>query len=197
MAGANAHADTEAFNLTGSLAGFQYVPASNGESGYIPLSGVNSTVVSPGDTLSISVALDGPLAVPAGTDFSYVAVDFSGPDFDGTPVSLSDDLTFYRSGVEVAAFSGTYSSTSSQLATDAIFFNQPLYFDSLTATSQVLTLDAPVTVTGASLSVGAYNNGVPEPSTWFLMIAGIGGVGLMMRRATIGTRLRFEEALKA
>jgi hypothetical protein len=38
---------------------------------------------------------------------------------------------------------------------------------------------------------------VPEPSTWLLMIAGIGGVGLVLRRARKSMGLRFKDALTA
>ena len=37
----------------------------------------------------------------------------------------------------------------------------------------------------------------PEPSTWLLMLAGIGGIGLMMRRARKALGFRFEDALSA
>ena len=37
----------------------------------------------------------------------------------------------------------------------------------------------------------------PEPSTWVLMVAGIGGVGLMLRRAKQTMGFRFKDALSA
>ena len=36
-----------------------------------------------------------------------------------------------------------------------------------------------ISVTGVTSAVSA----APEPSTWFLLIAGVGGIGLMLRRA--------------
>ena len=38
---------------------------------------------------------------------------------------------------------------------------------------------------------------VPEPSTWLLMIAGIGGIGLMLRRAKQTMGFRFKDAVSA
>ncbi len=37
----------------------------------------------------------------------------------------------------------------------------------------------------------------PEPSTWVLMFAGIGGIGLMLRRAKTTMGFRFKDALSA
>ena len=37
----------------------------------------------------------------------------------------------------------------------------------------------------------------PEPSTWLLMFAGIGGIGLMLRRAKKSMSFRFKDALAA
>ena len=37
----------------------------------------------------------------------------------------------------------------------------------------------------------------PEPSTWLLMIAGIGGIGLMLRRAKKTTGFGSRDALSA
>ena len=50
-----------------------------------------------------------------------------------------------------------------------------------------------VTVTGVLSPMSA----VPEPSTWLLMIAGIGGIGLMLRRAKQISGFRFKDAFSA
>jgi hypothetical protein len=73
----------------------------------------------------------------------------------------------------------------------------PITFDSLTDTLTVTTLDAPVTVTSAALDIQVLSNisAAPEPSTWFLMIAGVAGIGLMLRRAKPGVGIRLKGAL--
>ena len=50
-----------------------------------------------------------------------------------------------------------------------------------------------VSVTGVQSAVSA----APEPSTWLLMFAGIGGIGLMLRRAKQTTGFRFKDAFTA
>ncbi len=44
---------------------------------------------------------------------------------------------------------------------------------------------------------GSPISAAPEPSTWLLMIAGIGGIGLMLRRAKTTMGFRFKDALSA
>ena len=41
------------------------------------------------------------------------------------------------------------------------------------------------------------SSAVPEPSTWLLLIAGIGGIGLMLRRAKQTMGFRFKDAFSA
>ena len=48
-----------------------------------------------------------------------------------------------------------------------------------------------VSVTAATVSAA------PEPSTWLLMFAGIGGIGVMLRRAKKTMGFRFKDALRA
>ena len=53
--------------------------------------------------------------------------------------------------------------------------------------------DGLVTTFSTSTAVSA----APEPSTWLLMFAGIGGIGLMMRRAKKTMGFRFKDGLSA
>ena len=50
-----------------------------------------------------------------------------------------------------------------------------------------------IDVTGSPDGVSA----APEPSTWLLMFAGIGGIGMMLRRAKRTTGVRFKDAFTA
>ncbi len=50
-----------------------------------------------------------------------------------------------------------------------------------------------VSISGAAAAVSA----APEPSTWLLMIAGIGGIGLMLRRAKQISGFKFKDAFAA
>jgi len=49
-----------------------------------------------------------------------------------------------------------------------------------------------VTITGAAFEYQLINavSAALEPSTWLLMIAGVGGIGLMLRRAKTALSLR-------
>ena len=58
--------------------------------------------------------------------------------------------------------------------------------------SDTFTLDN-VTVDGGAITV----SGVPEPSTWLLMIAGIGSIGVMLRRTRKTMDFRFKDAFSA
>ena len=53
--------------------------------------------------------------------------------------------------------------------------------------------DSIVNVDSAAPAISA----APEPSTWLLMFAGIGGIGLMLRRARKTMGFRFKDAFAA
>ena len=48
-----------------------------------------------------------------------------------------------------------------------------------------------------SVTAGPAVSATPEPSTWILMMAGVGGIGLMLRRARKTMGFRFADALSA
>ena len=50
---------------------------------------------------------------------------------------------------------------------------------------------------GETIVATAGVSAAPEPSTWLLMFAGIGGIGLMLRRAKKTMGFRFKDALSA
>ncbi len=136
-----------------------------------PLSGQNSISQIFSDTAGQAYQVSFYLADDGQTPNEFV-VQYNGNDiFDGknleSPADVYQKLTF--------AVTGTGSDTLTFGAQDV-----PGY----------LSLDN-VSVTASSVSAA------PEPSTWLLMFAGLGGIGLMLRRAKKTMGFRFKDALSA
>ena len=102
-------------------------------------------------------------------DDSTVGQRISGPDYVDAEVDGSNYINFF--GDEFSAVQATGSG-----------------YDSNTS-----YLEANIIIAVASSSVSA----APEPSTWLLMFAGIGGIGLMLRQAKRKMGFRFKDALAA
>ncbi len=128
---------------------------------------------------AFNFALDTSIAVDTGggTSFSGVTIDDSGVRTTGNTVSLV---------------------TSTELASSLFFFVDtdvpgPKLFSVGSGTDITFNpgtfsiadgfTDGEGTLTITNTSVSA----VPEPPTWLLMIAGIGGIGLMLRQAERGS----------
>lgn len=119
--------------------------------------------------------------------------------FLGIPVIPSTDFT-NRGSVSYgpgpyAAFPTTtevpYSNGANFLGLEAISGSKTFYGFAYTSDATLVGYgfeSTPGTAITAITSVSA----APEPSTWLLMFAGIGGIGLMLRRAkqTMGFRLK-------
>ena len=70
------------------------------------------------------------------------------------------------------------------------------FIDGLDDANGSVLIDAQGTLDPTSITIGAVSAG-PEPSTWALMLAGISGIGLTLRRAERKTGFRFKDALAA
>ncbi len=187
----HAFAASDVFNLTGNVANFQSQTYSGTTSeyndNYLQLDGVSPTTVSAGDAVTVNVSLGQSYTIPASQSSTNFLLYLQGGGFDGTPVVTSGAFTFYDQGQAV----GTYDSsagTSGQIASFAVLSppnNHALTFDSLSDNFTVTALHQPVSITAAAFDyqlVGPVS-AAPEPSTWLLMMMGVGGAGLMLRRA--------------
>ena len=70
------------------------------------------------------------------------------------------------------------------------------FIDDLDDANGNVLIDAQGTLDPTSITIGAVS-AAPEPSTWALMLAGIVGIGLTLRRARRKTGFRFKEAFAA
>jgi hypothetical protein len=125
-----------------------------------------------------------------GVSETYLGIDL--PDFNGGSInSVSptvSDQTVYTvkdvgaggSGNSVTGDYNTYSLEEVGFTLDSDFSGQTLQSATITGNGyETLVLGATV----ASSAVSA----APEPATWALMIAGIGGIGLMLRRGKMAS----------
>lgn len=156
--------------------------------------GVGITVTGPGlgfEVLEEGAGWDGNF--PANTPVLFdnyapgaVTIDFATPISNITDLALELNL-FGSFTATLQAYDGTtllgsqsFTSTSGYDPGTQMSFN----FSGSGITSIVLssTNDAEGLGLGGAGGTGGYA-GTPEPSTWFLMIGGLAGIGLMLRRA--------------
>ena len=104
--------------------------------------------------------------------------------------------------------SDVFTTTTNNIGGSSFFFvdtntPDPKAFYSGSGESTVFNTGAYIIADGATDGEGTLNisNGqvsaAPEPSTWLLMIAGVGGIGLMLRRAKKTAGFRFKNAFAA
>ena len=179
----------------------QYVPPGFGPGvGDLSTSPLSAFLQINGRTLSFQGASDG-------TVYSTYAFGLGDPDPNLGPsqlnISAQDDG---QDGVSVGFQSwdartfegGIYAQQSLSMPSNTVngtadfsyaFFGPPGAGETITGG---LTPTSLVTYDGlANLSAA------PEPSTWLLMMAGVGGIGLMLRRAKRTMRFRLKDALSA
>ena len=130
-----------------------------------------------------------------------ITQDFTFVLHDATPFvgSLSDasspNPTLY-SQLGTGAILGSFAVTPSETGGPPLVFNlnatgiQDLNADILAGGTQFA-------ISGTVLGQAGATGAAPEPSTWLLMIAGIGGVGLALRRANGRSRRELEGAVAA
>jgi hypothetical protein len=131
--------------------------------------------------------------------FDYGSIDLTGL-FGVTGASVADGIGAFSSA------SASFTPTSATFVINQSIFNQGAGgpFGTMIVDSTVLTegtvdytihsngFDVPGTVLGPV--PGNPNGGVPEPSTWALMLAGFAGLGFVAYRRSGGRSLRRHEA---
>ncbi len=138
----------------------------------------------------------------ASTLFNYTFANYGGGNTQSYPIAGSAPATG-ASGTDTLGYSGfpdsgngiqdsiyniTLGVTPTASTTDLTFTS----FANEGPGNEFYGLDN-LSVTGQANSISA----APEPSTWLLMFVGIGGIGLMLRRAKKTMGFRFKDALSA
>jgi hypothetical protein len=195
-----AQAATIPISLTGQVA--DITPSTCGAAGYgvceaflLSLSGLeapNSVTVHDGDTVDVTVTLDGLFLVntagAARVDFNQ---DFTGNSVTGDP-EVNGTYVFSNAGTPVGTFAyvnttaGGIGSFAPQIPPPASFS-----FDSFTNDFTITsgTLSADETLTGSQFILFELSDPlpVPEPGAWALMLAGFAGLGVALRSRRRGS----------
>ena len=163
-------------------------------------------------TLAATAALIGTLGCAAAAGATTTKVDYFASGSGGTPITIgnasspqydflfgrflgfSDFYSIQANGDATVAFpdNGVYQSPGAEVATNG--FGGAVYTDgdyqlAFDIGSTAYTGLATVTNHGTEITSISYTpvagavSAAPEPSTWLLMLAGLGGIGLMLRRA--------------
>ena len=136
---------------------FSYAPGDTGVLGFDDLTSFSLTVAGAAYDLA---------EVDTLSNYVWFAYDTSANDFVANPSSCGFDGCGYASTLSAIDGSGHF----------GFFFNP--------VSSQGAEFEEYTTQTIGSIdAVAITNGGVPEPASWSLMILGIGGVGLSLRRA--------------
>ena len=163
-------------------------------------------------------------ALSAGANASAATYSVRPDTFDGSSgnfghsaikSSFADQYDF--SNANAGTYDITLSTASKGISFSSITFdNDPVNFlfnlngtryyglTDVAVNAGTQLLDVAGSFAGAKGTTGSYDGTVaftvsaaPEPSTWLLMFAGIGGIGLMMRRAKTTMGFRFKDASAA
>ena len=103
-----------------------------------------------------------------------------GQTVPGDTTTAYDDLFGFQSGDAINSPNGTVNFATGSPFEEIAFSNGQIIGSGISYATQVSSVSA-----------------APEPSTWLLMFAGLGGVGLMLRRAKWTTSFRFKDAISA
>lgn len=184
-----ARANVYNVSLTGQVANFLNFQVVSGhtlfDEHYLPLSGLDSSnaiTVFQGDEIDATVTLDQALTVPASQVRTDLLLFLMGSAFPSINTGVTGTLTLMDGGSTVAQF-GYASTTSSQLSNFAALLppdNHAYTFDSFTDDFTIYDLSQPATLDGAAFDYTLLSN-VPEPSTWIMMLLGLGLIGAALR----------------
>ena len=192
---APASAAIYALDLTGSVANAQYGSFVSGGQQYNTAvldvgtgTGLPFTV-SAGDEIQVNLTLDGPFTVPGASGYQFFGVNFvnsggANPVFlPSPPAPEATTGTISFSGGTGAAL-GSLGTNCGNCLTALLgrpsgsgFTFTGLYADTFVGDP---TLAAPFTVDDVTISYQV-NSAVPEPATWAMMLAGLAGLGMVMR----------------
>jgi len=134
-----------------------------------------------GDTIDVTVKLDQAYTIPASPSYTGLLLYLTGGPGGGGQDNF--DWTFYD-GVTPVANTDTYSTTSGDVTTFAILYppqNGAFTFTSFTDDITITSMPGTVDLNGGAFEYDLDTSSVPEPASWSLMLAGIGGLGAFLR----------------
>ncbi len=150
-----------------------------------------------------SFALAGALPAAASAEVAYSFLDVPVASFTLTaaPITSTETLASDFCSVEALCSSVKFTPTSSYdevtLLNGSNFFFSPAAFTTFGAYMEQSTPTSSNAGAEFSNLSGGTTSAAPEPSTWLLMFAGLGAVGLMLRRAKKTMSFRFKDAFSA
>ena len=148
------------------------------------LDGSNAITVEQGDTISSTVTLSSAYTIGTAPDHTDILQYFFGSAFPAGNTGVDGTFNFYNGATLVASY-GYSSTTSDQLASYAAIFspNNPAFtFDSFTNDVNINALGSPATLDSSQFTYALVTPlPAPEPSTWAMMVLGVGAAGLMVR----------------
>ena len=152
---------------------------------YLTLDGLNAgnaITVSQGDEIDSTVTLSSLYTIGTAPGHTNILEIRSGSSFPSENTAGNGTFTFFN-GADVVATFNYSSSTSGQLAAYAANFppNNPAFtFDSFTNNFTITDLATSATLDGSAFFYDL-TTPVPEPTTWAMMMVGVGAAGLMLR----------------
>jgi len=202
LSAGNAFAGTDVFNLTVTASDFQVIASGTEGSDLIyssvsaPLNGVAPIVISQGDNVTVNVKLDQLYTIPASSDETLLVLDLTGSDASDKEVG---DFTFYNGSNLVGTYDFSDGSGGALGSLAVLPSTAAISFDSFTDNFDVTELNASASFTSGYFQYIVIDkvSAAPEPSTWLLMIAGVGCGGLLLRRAKIARSFWFRDAFGA
>lgn len=192
IASANQLGGTYTVSLTGQVANFNYFSFNGGtthyDQGAVTLSGLgggNAITVNQGDTIDVTLTLDHPFTVPASQRLTAHIINLTGPGFPTGGTASIGTMDFLLGGANVISSPSTFATTSGQVGDVAVFFphlNGQLTFDTIIADFTINTLNGPATLDTATYYYTLFSSAAPEPTSWAMMILGVAGIGVALRR---------------
>ncbi len=153
------------------------------------LSGLNSTnaiTVAQGDTINSNVDFSNTYTIPASQSRTDLLQYLNGSSFPSENTQVSGTFNYYENGALQGSY-GYTSSTSGSLASFAALFppnNSAISFNSYTNDFTISDLATPATLDSSAFAYDLVSpgGGGPEPSSWALMMVGVFGAGIALRR---------------